>query len=176
MKGLLRALKGIIAGYVDCNRLELRDGLSNDAEEGTGGALTFTETPNCTDRLEPRFRDVSVVGNRALKGSLSAKKVSENLEKVPRIWEGEGSWRSEILNPVNNDYWVTKSRRCGQNSEKSTSAAGPDSFFLLSRCCIQDSYLSFVLEVSYLIFVSRFRIQGSRMDPAGETSGGTNAS
>ncbi len=25
---------------------------------------------------------------------------------VPRIWEGEGSWRSEILNPVNNDYWV----------------------------------------------------------------------
>ena len=37
---------------------------------------------------------------------LSAKKVSENLEKVPRIWEGEGSRRSEILNPVNNDYWV----------------------------------------------------------------------
>ena len=108
MKGLLRALKGIIAGYVDCNRLELRDGLSNDAEEGTGGALTFTETPNCTDRLEPRFRDVSVVGNRALKGSLSAKKVSENLEKVPRIWEGEGSRRSEILNPLNNDYWVTR--------------------------------------------------------------------
>ena len=106
MKGLLRALKGIIAGYVDCNRLELRDGLSNDAEEGTGGALTFTETPNCTDRLEPRFRDVSVVGNRALKGSLSAKKVSENLEKVPRIWEGEGSRRSEIMNPINNDYWV----------------------------------------------------------------------
>ena len=25
---------------------------------------------------------------------------------VPRIWEGEGYWRSETLNPVNNDYWV----------------------------------------------------------------------
>ena len=23
-----------------------------------------------------------------------------------RIWEGEGPRRSEILNPVNNDYWV----------------------------------------------------------------------
>ena len=34
------------------------------------------------------------------------RKSSENLEKVPRIWEGEGSRRSEILNPVNNDYWV----------------------------------------------------------------------
>ncbi len=33
-------------------------------------------------------------------------KSSENLEKVPRIWEGEGSRRSEILNPINNDYWV----------------------------------------------------------------------
>ena len=31
---------------------------------------------------------------------------SENLDKVPRIWEGEGSRRSEILNPINNDYWV----------------------------------------------------------------------
>ena len=31
---------------------------------------------------------------------------SENLEEVPRIWEGEGSRRSEILNPINNDYWV----------------------------------------------------------------------
>ena len=38
--------------------------------------------------------------------SLSAKNVSENLEEVPRIWEGEGHWRSEILNPINNDYWV----------------------------------------------------------------------
>ncbi len=38
--------------------------------------------------------------------SLSAKKVSENLEEVSRIWEGEGYWRSEILNPINNDYWV----------------------------------------------------------------------
>ena len=38
--------------------------------------------------------------------SLSAKKVSENLEKVPRIWEGEGYWRSEIMNASNNDYWV----------------------------------------------------------------------
>ncbi len=27
-------------------------------------------------------------------------------EEVPRIWEGEGSRRSEILNPINNDYWV----------------------------------------------------------------------
>ena len=33
------------------------------------------------------------------------RKSSENLEKVPRIWEGEGSWRSEIPNPINNDYW-----------------------------------------------------------------------
>ncbi len=31
-----------------------------------------------------------------------------NREKVPRIWEGEGSRRSEILNPVNNDYWVDR--------------------------------------------------------------------
>ena len=31
---------------------------------------------------------------------------SESLEEVPRIWEGEGSRRSEILNPVNNDHWV----------------------------------------------------------------------
>ena len=38
--------------------------------------------------------------------SLSAKKVSENIEEVPRIWEGEGYRRSEILNPINNDYWV----------------------------------------------------------------------
>ncbi len=34
------------------------------------------------------------------------RKSPENLEKVPRIWEGEGSRRSEILNPINNDYWV----------------------------------------------------------------------
>ncbi len=40
-------------------------------------------------------------------GALSLpRKSSENLEKVPRIWEGEGSRRSEILNPINNDYWV----------------------------------------------------------------------
>ncbi len=37
------------------------------------------------------------------------RKSSENLEKVPRIWEGEGYWRSEILNPINNDYWVDPS-------------------------------------------------------------------
>ena len=43
--------------------------------------------------------------------SLSAKKVSENLEKVPRIWEGEGSRRSEIMNASNNDYWVAKTFR-----------------------------------------------------------------
>ena len=41
--------------------------------------------------------------------SLSAEEgPPENLEEVPRIWEGEGHWRSEILNPVNNDYWVTR--------------------------------------------------------------------
>jgi len=34
------------------------------------------------------------------------RKSSENLEKVPRIREGERSRRSEILNPINNDYWV----------------------------------------------------------------------
>ncbi len=28
---------------------------------------------------------------------------------VPRIWEGEGSRRSEILNPSNNDHWVSYS-------------------------------------------------------------------
>ncbi len=40
-------------------------------------------------------------------GSLSLpRQSSENLEKVPRIREGEGSWRSEIMNPINNDYWV----------------------------------------------------------------------
>ena len=27
-----------------------------------------------------------------------------NREKVPRIWEGEGSRRSEIMNAINNDY------------------------------------------------------------------------
>ena len=27
-------------------------------------------------------------------------------EEIPRIREGEGSRRSEIMNPVNNDYWV----------------------------------------------------------------------
>ena len=44
-------------------------------------------------------------------GSLSLpKKSSENLEKVPRIWEGEGSRRSEILNPTNNDYWAGGTR------------------------------------------------------------------
>ncbi len=31
------------------------------------------------------------------------RKSSENLEEVPRIWEGEGYWRSEILNPTNNE-------------------------------------------------------------------------
>ena len=40
-------------------------------------------------------------------GSLSLpRKSSENLEEVPRIREGEGSRRSEIMNPSNNDYWV----------------------------------------------------------------------
>ena len=40
-------------------------------------------------------------------GSLSLpRKSSENLERVPRIWEGKGSRRSEILNSINNDYWV----------------------------------------------------------------------
>ena len=29
---------------------------------------------------------------------------TENLEEVPRIWEGEGYWRSEIMNASNNDY------------------------------------------------------------------------
>ncbi len=33
-------------------------------------------------------------------------KSSENLEKVPRFWEGEGCWRSEITNASNNDYWT----------------------------------------------------------------------
>ncbi len=38
-------------------------------------------------------------------GSLSLPtRSSENLEKVPRIWEGEGSRRSEIPNASNNDH------------------------------------------------------------------------
>ena len=32
----------------------------------------------------------------------------ENLEEVPRIWEAEGSRRSEIMNASNNDYWVLR--------------------------------------------------------------------
>ena len=48
------------------------------------------------------------------RGSLSLPRMSsENLEEVPRIWEGEGSRRSEILNPVNNDHWVAISPRGG---------------------------------------------------------------
>ncbi len=40
-------------------------------------------------------------------GALSLpRRSSENLDEVPRIWEGEGSGRSEILNASNNDYWV----------------------------------------------------------------------
>ncbi len=31
---------------------------------------------------------------------------SENLGEVPRIWEVEGHWRSEMPNPVNDDYRV----------------------------------------------------------------------
>ena len=31
------------------------------------------------------------------------RKSSENLEKIPRIWEGEGYWRSKIMNPINNE-------------------------------------------------------------------------
>ena len=42
------------------------------------------------------------------------RKSSENLEEVPRIWEGEGSRRSEILNASNNDYWVAGAYRYGQ--------------------------------------------------------------
>ncbi len=32
----------------------------------------------------------------------------ENLEEVPRTWEGEGHWRSEILNASDIDYWVLR--------------------------------------------------------------------
>ena len=35
---------------------------------------------------------------------------STYLEEVPRIWEGEGYWRSKILNPVDNDHWVCLAR------------------------------------------------------------------
>ncbi len=38
--------------------------------------------------------------------SLSAKTVFENLEKVPTESGSRRSWRSEILNASNNDYWV----------------------------------------------------------------------
>ncbi len=38
------------------------------------------------------------------------RKSSENLEKAPRIREGEEHWRSEILNPIDNDYWVCIAR------------------------------------------------------------------
>ncbi len=45
----------------------------------------------------------------SLGGSLSLPgKSSENLEEVPRIWEGEGYWRPEITNPMNNDHWVSQ--------------------------------------------------------------------
>ncbi len=35
---------------------------------------------------------------------------------VPRIWEGEGSWRSEIMNASTNDYWVRN--RIGRRSHR----------------------------------------------------------
>ncbi len=43
----------------------------------------------------------------------------ENLGEVPRIWEGEGSRRSEIRRPSNNDYWVGEIGEC--HEEESTS-------------------------------------------------------
>ena len=39
----------------------------------------------------------------------------EKVPEVPRIWEGEGSRRSEIMNASNNDYWVGKQQ--GKSSE-----------------------------------------------------------
>ena len=49
------------------------------------------------------------------------RKSSENLEEVPRIWEGAGSRKSEILNPINNDYWVGKLvREAGQRSQEAS--------------------------------------------------------
>ena len=50
---------------------------------------------------------------------------SENLEEVPRIWEGEGSWRSEILNPSNNDHWVLGTRASKTPSLTATTKPRP---------------------------------------------------
>ncbi len=48
------------------------------------------------------FKHACVFFSRFLLQSISKPKEGppENLEEVPRIWEGEGYWRSEILNPV----------------------------------------------------------------------------
>ncbi len=36
----------------------------------------------------------------------TVRRSSENLEEVPRIWEGESPGGPKIMNPSNNDYWV----------------------------------------------------------------------
>ncbi len=65
---------------------------------------TFSRfSENCLGRESERAPREDPLGSPP---SLSARKVSENLEKVPRILEGEGSRRSEIMNPINNDYWL----------------------------------------------------------------------
>ncbi len=46
------------------------------------------------------------LGDPPLGLSLCRGSPPENLEEVPRIWEGEGYRRSEIMNASNNDYWV----------------------------------------------------------------------
>ena len=56
--------------------LEVLGGLPRQRESPKGGSPRVREDPLGTPP------------------SLSAKKVSENLEEVPRIWEGEGYWRS----------------------------------------------------------------------------------
>ena len=41
-------------------------------------------------------------------GSLSLpRQASENLEEVPRIWEGEGYRRSEMMDASDDDHWVS---------------------------------------------------------------------
>ncbi len=44
------------------------------------------------------------------------------LEEVPRIWEGEGHRRSEITNPVNNDYrapaYTMRAKLCSRSASR----------------------------------------------------------
>ena len=70
------------------DHLEVLGGLSWQRERPQGGSPRVREDPLGTPP------------------TLSAKKVSENLEKGPENLGSRRSWRSKIMNPINNDYWV----------------------------------------------------------------------